>query len=209
MLEDGEFERVGGDRTLHVDVRLIAATNRDLREDVKTGRFREDLFYRLHVFPLTVPPLRKRKADIPALVETFARRFASTQRKRIERVPQAVLDELAAYDWPGNVRELENIIERAVIGSTDGTLRLAERLTASRAHGIDQDGYQGTLEEVERKYILEVLEMSRWRIEGNRAAAERLGLHPNTLRFRMRKLGIQRVSHASSNSMPMRSALPS
>jgi transcriptional regulator of acetoin/glycerol metabolism len=116
----------------------------------------------------------------------------------IDRVPQAVLDALMAYDWPGNIRELENIIERAAIGSTDGTLRLTERLTASTSQPAAGAGYQGTLQDFERRYILEVLEMSHWRIEGARAAAERLGLHPNTLRFRMRKLGIQRPTAASA-----------
>jgi chemotaxis protein methyltransferase CheR len=198
VLQDGEFERVGGDRTLRVNVRVIAATNRQLRDEVARGRFREDLYYRLHVFPLTVPPLRKRKDDIPALVHAFVRRFARAQCKAIDRVPQAVLDELRAYDWPGNIRELENIVERACIGSTDGTLRLAERLTASAAPPAAGAGYQGTLQDFERRYILEVLEMSRWRIEGDRAAAERLGMHPNTLRFRMRKLGIQRPGVGSA-----------
>jgi PAS domain S-box-containing protein len=201
VLQDGEFERVGGARTLRVDVRLIAATNRQLREEVQHGRFREDLYYRLHVFPLTVPPLRKRKEDLPALVDAFVRRFAREQRKVIDRVPQPVLDELSAYNWPGNIRELENIIERAVIDSGDGTLRLAERLTPASARVAIEDGYQGTLQDFERRYILQVLEMSHWRIEGERAAAQRLGLHPNTLRFRMRKLGIQRPS-AAPTSLP-------
>jgi formate hydrogenlyase transcriptional activator len=208
VLQDGEFERVGGDRTLRVNVRVIAATNRQLRDEVACGRFREDLYYRLHVFPLTVPPLRKRREDIPALVQAFVRRFARVQRKVIDRVPQAVLDELMAYDWPGNIRELENIVERAAIGSTEGTLRLAERLRASAAPPAPGAGYQGTLQEFERRYILEVLEMSRWRIEGDRAAAERLGMHPNTLRFRMRKLGIQRptVSSARISSLSVSEA---
>jgi PAS domain S-box-containing protein len=160
VLQDGEFERVGGARTLRVDVRLIAATNRQLREEVQHGRFREDLYYRLHVFPLTVPPLRKRKEDLPALVDAFVRRFAREQRKVIDRVPQPVLDELSAYNWPGNIRELENIIERAVIDSGDGTLRLAERLTPASARVAIEDGYQGTLQDFERRYILQVLEMS-------------------------------------------------
>jgi chemotaxis protein methyltransferase CheR len=193
VLQDGQFERVGGDRTLRVDVRLIAATNRHLHEEVLGGRFREDLYYRLHVFPVTVPPLRKRKGDIPALAEAFVRRFATEQHKTIDGMPPALIDELVAYDWPGNVRELENIIERAVIGTTDGPLRLTERLRAGGGVAVPgRDGYAGTLEDVERAYILRTLEASRWRIEGDRAAAERLGLHPNTLRFRMRKLGIQR-----------------
>jgi transcriptional regulator with GAF, ATPase, and Fis domain len=175
VLQDGEFERVGGDRTLRVNVRVIAATNRQLRDEVACGRFREDLYYRLHVFPLTVPPLRKRREDIPALVQAFVRRFARVQRKVIDRVPQAVLDELMAYDWPGNISELENIVERAATGSTDGRLRLAERLRAWAAPPAAGAGYQGTLQEFERRYILEVLGMCWWRIEGDRAAAERLG----------------------------------
>jgi chemotaxis protein methyltransferase CheR len=192
ILQDGQFERVGGERTLRVNVRVIAATNRELTQEVKRGRFREDLYYRLHVFPLTVPPLRKRKEDLPALVETFVRRFSREQRKTIDRIPQAVVDELVAYDWPGNVRELENVIERAVIGASDGTLRLAERLSDPPAALLASGPDESTLQDVARTYIVQILEMCRWRIEGERGAAERLGLHPNTLRFRMGKLGIRR-----------------
>jgi PAS domain S-box-containing protein len=195
VLQEGEVERIGGGGVRKVDVRVIAATNRNLEEDVRQGRFREDLFYRLNVFPLTVPPLRQRRDDIPLLVGGFVRRFASAHGKTITGIPQPVMDELVAHDWPGNVRELSNVLEQAVITSTDGTLRLRSRLTkATRADAAPegQPGDQGTLEDVERRYVLQVLGGSGWRIEGEGGAARRLGLHPNTLRNRMRKLGIQR-----------------
>ena len=193
VLQEGELERVGGDRTIRVDVRLIAATNRSLEQSVTSGEFRQDLFYRLHVYPITVPPLRKRRADIPLLVEAFVSRFGSSQGKRFEAIPQPVLDELMGYDWPGNVRELENVIQRAVITSRPPTLRLAAHLIPVKpGAGTDESGYRGTLEDVDREYIQTVLELCGWRIEGERGAAELLGLHPNTLRARMRKLGIRR-----------------
>jgi PAS domain S-box-containing protein len=195
VLQEGEVERLGGGGTRRVDVRVIAATNRDLEEEVRRGRFREDLIYRINVFPLTVPPLRQRRDDIPLLAETFVRRFASAHGKTITGIPQPVMDELATHDWPGNVRELSNVLEQAVITSTDGTLRLRSRLTkAARADAAPQGrpGDQGTLEDVERRYVLQVLGGCGWRIEGKGGAARRLGLHPNTLRNRMRKLGIER-----------------
>ena len=193
MLQEGQLERVGGDRTLQVNVRVIAATNRNLKREVDDGKFREDLYYRLHVYPITVPPLRKRRNDIPLLVSAFVKRFAVRQGKRIHEVPQPVMDELTRYDWPGNVRELENVIQRAVITCSDGTLRLAARLVPAKSTSHEpEDGYRGTLDEVDRSYVLQVLELAGWRIEGERGAAELLGLHPNTLRFRMRKLGIER-----------------
>jgi PAS domain S-box-containing protein len=192
VLQEGEIERVGGDRTIRVDVRIIAATNRNLKKEVESGAFREDLFYRLHVYPITIPPLRKRKEDIPILVNAFVARFAGPQGKQIREVPQPVLDELLSYDWPGNVRELENVIQRAVITSPGQTLRLAARLGPSLVSADSGNGYRGTLGDVERAYILGVLKLTNWRIEGDRGAAELLGIHPNTLRFRMRKLDIKR-----------------
>ena len=193
VIQEGELERVGGDATIRVDVRIIAATNRTLAEEVRQRRFREDLFYRLNVFPLTVPPLRQRREDIPLLVQAFAQRHAVAQGKPVDRIPQPVMEELLAYDWPGNVRELSNVIERAVITSTEGTLRLAAHLSAGAAPApaaTNREG--GTLREVEKAHIEQVLEETSWRIEGDGGAAERLGLHPNTLRHRLRKLGIKR-----------------
>ena len=197
VLEGGELERVGGEATIQVDVRVLAATNRNLKEEVDAGRFREDLFYRLHVYPITVPTLRQRKDDVLLLVNSFVRRLARAQGKQIDQIPQPVLDELVRYDWPGNVRELENVIERAVVTTRDNKLHLAAPLTPTAVPAVEDGApatYRGSLEHVERDYIGRVLELSDWRIEGNEGAAELLGLHPNTLRFRMRKLGIKRPS---------------
>jgi len=198
IIQDRHLERVGGDTTLQVDVRLIAATNRNLEEEVRAGRFREDLFYRLNVFPLTVPPLRQRREDIALLVEAFVKRFAAAQGKEIHSIPQPVVDELMAHDWRGNVRELANVIERAMITSSDGVLRLGARLSAEGPRPVTADGYRGTLAEVEREYVGQVLGGCSWRIEGEGGAAERLGLHPNTLRHRLRKLGLKRPAAASA-----------
>ena len=198
VLQEGEIERIGGGGVRKVDVRVMAATNRNLDEEVRQGRFREDLFYRLNVFPLTVPPLRQRRDDIPLLVKTFVRRFATAQGHPITEIPRPVMNELVAHDWPGNVRELSNLLEQAVITSTGGTLRLPSRLSgAARADAGEKSGTSGdgdgrTLEEVERDYMLEVLQACGWRIEGEGGAARRLGLHPNTLRNRMRKVGLHR-----------------
>jgi PAS domain S-box-containing protein len=202
VLQEGEIERIGGGGVRKVDVRVMAATNRTLVEEVRQGRFREDLFYRLNVFPLTVPPLRQRRDDIPLLVKTFVRRFAAAQGHPITEIPRPVMNELVAHDWPGNVRELSNLLEQAVITSTGGTLRLPSRLSgAARADAGERSGPSGdgdgrTLEEVERDYILEVLQACGWRIEGEGGAARRLGLHPNTLRNRMRKVGLRRPTGA-------------
>jgi transcriptional regulator with GAF, ATPase, and Fis domain len=192
VLQEGELERVGGDRTIKVDVRIIAATNRNLKEDLDQGRFREDLFYRLYVYPITVPTLAQRKDDIPLLVNAFVQRFTRAQGKQIKHIPQQVLDELADYSWPGNIRELENVIEQAVIAAKDQTLRLAARLRSGETDSEKQEVYQGSLEDVERDYIQRILVHAGWRIEGRGGAAELLKLHPNTLRFRMSKLGIER-----------------
>jgi formate hydrogenlyase transcriptional activator len=190
VLQDGELERIGGEGTIRVDVRVIAATNRRLKEEIEQGSFREDLFYRLHVYPITVPSLRQRKEDLPLLVNALVQRFARDQGKRIDDIPQPVIEELEGYDWPGNVRELENVIERAVITSRDNKLRLAAKLP--RPQKAHQEIYKGSLEDVERTYIRRILDHARWRIEGKVGTAELLKLHPNTLRFRMRKLGIER-----------------
>jgi transcriptional regulator with GAF, ATPase, and Fis domain len=187
VIEDGEFERLGGSRTIKVDVRVISATNRNLEEEVRKGRFREDLWYRLNVFPITVPPLRERKSDIPLLVDFFVDRISRRLGKSIESIPKSVMDALRDYHWPGNVRELENVIERAVIDSSGPKLRLVDELARARK---ELPTAQKTLDEVERDYIVRVLEQTHWKVSGKNGAAEILGLDRSTLRARMRKLGI-------------------
>jgi PAS domain S-box-containing protein len=195
VLQEGEIERVGGSQTISVDVRVIAATNRDLNGDMKAGRFREDLFYRVAVYPITVPPLRDRRGDIPPLVQHFAQHYAQQRGKRIDEVPAELMRRLQTYDWPGNVRELQNVIERAVLTSTGDVLKLAEPLqnaaidTAADAANEFGEGLR-TLDQVERRYIERVLASTRGKISGTGGAAEVLGLHANTLRYRMKKLGI-------------------
>jgi formate hydrogenlyase transcriptional activator len=191
VLQDGEFERLGSPQTIKVDVRVIAATNRDLAREVKEGRFREDLWYRLNVYPIQVPPLRERTEDIPLLTRYFVDRFAKRQGKVIETIPQGVVETLKAYGWPGNVRELENVIERAVISSDGPQLRLAERLDAlTRRQGLPSG--RKSLMEMERHHIEQTLAEAGGKIEGPGGAAELLALNPSTLRARMRKLGIRR-----------------
>jgi formate hydrogenlyase transcriptional activator len=188
VLQEGEFERVGGTCTLTVNVRVVAATHRDLAELCRQGRFRTDLFYRLHVFPIALPPLRERREDIPLLVRHFTQTYAAKLGKKITTIPERMMAALCDYAWPGNIRELEHIIERAVI-LTQG----AEIASVDGFHHLDtshEPSLFATLEEVERAHILKVLEATAWRISGERGAAQRLGLPPNTLRSRMEKLGI-------------------
>ncbi len=190
VLQEGEFERVGGTQTLKVDARVMAATNRDLKEEIAHGRFREDLYYRLHVFPITIPPLRERREDIPLLINHFVKKYGQRTGKRIETVSQNIIATLQAYDWPGNVRELENIIERAVIVSQGKQLKLDEGLP-----GRDLTEFESgivTLEEMERNYIRKILQMTNWRISGERGAAKILNVNASTLRSRMEKLGIKK-----------------
>jgi transcriptional regulator with GAF, ATPase, and Fis domain len=192
VLEHGEFERLGSSNTQKVNVRIVAATNRDLARAVADGEFREDLYYRLSVFPIRLPPLRDRRDDIPALVWFFIHKQQRLMHRHIETVPPDVMSALQRYSWPGNVRELENVIERALIHSSGDTLRLLDDLIEPAA--IPSPAEAATLSAVERKHIEEVLRECDWRINGVGNAAERLGLHPNTLRFRMKKLGIVRAS---------------
>jgi len=190
VLQEGEFERLGGTQTLKIDVRVIAATNSELEKAIEEGRFREDLYYRLNVFPIKVPPLREHREDIPLLVRHFVQKFGARKAKRIETVPQKVMDDLQAYPWPGNVRELENIIERAVIISPGSKLQLGDwPPAAGKPPGAAADLSLG---EVEKNHIIEVLEMTGWRVSGNKGAAKILGLKPTTLEARMKKLGIER-----------------
>jgi len=193
ILQHGEFERLGSSETIKVDVRIIAATNRNLKEEVKKGNFREDLYYRLNVFPLSLPPLRERKEDIAALAEAFVQRFAKKFGKRITTISPKVLNILQNYSWPGNVRELENVIERAVITTEGSALQLMDGLEDAQAVKA-ASAPRESLEERERNYIIDVLEETYWRIEGKNGAAVILGLHPDTLRSRMKKLGIRRPS---------------
>jgi len=183
-------ERVGGTRTFTVDVRVIAATNRDLEAECRNGRFRPDLFYRLNVFPITVPPLRERREDIPALVAHFVQKFATKLGKRIDRVPARLMAALAGYAWPGNVRELEHVVERAMIVSDGPELTVTDWLP--RPGATSSPTQVATLVDVERAHILDVLEATGWRVSGSGGAADLLGLPPTTLESRMKKLGIGR-----------------
>jgi transcriptional regulator with GAF, ATPase, and Fis domain len=190
VLQTGQFERVGSPKTTTVDVRIVAATNRVLSDEVKRNAFRGDLFYRLNVFPITLPPLRTRRGDIAPLAEHLLRAIAQRHHREFDPISPAVMAELEAYDWPGNVRELENVIERAVIVSQGRELRLAESLAASAF----VEPVAGTsLIEVERAHITAVLERCGWRIEGVRGGARALGLKPSTLRSLMQRLGIGRA----------------
>ncbi|MCF8106098.1 MAG: sigma 54-interacting transcriptional regulator, partial [Desulfohalobiaceae bacterium] len=187
VIENGEFERLGSSTTQKVDVRIISATNRNLAEEVRKDAFREDLWYRLNVFPITMPPLRDRLDDIPLLVNFYVHRISKRLGKVIEIIPSNVMDALIQYHWPGNVRELENVLERAVINSSGPKLRLVDEL---KNPAKDTTRSDKTLENVEREYIIEVLEQAQWKVSGKNSAAEILGLDRSTLRARMRKLNI-------------------
>lgn len=187
VIQENEFERLGGGKTIKVDVRIIAATNRNLKVEVEQGTFRQDLWYRLNVYPITMPPLRQRKEDIPLLVEHFVSSYARKFGKTITSVSPRTMQSLQDHLWPGNIRELANVIERAVIHSQGSVLMVTDRFESPVATSSRQ-----TLEEVERDYIIHTLEETGWRIEGKYGAARILGLNPSTLRTRMLKLGIQR-----------------
>ena len=189
VIQESEFERLGGTKTIKTDVRIIAATNRNLKVDVENGNFREDLWYRLNVYPITVPPLRQRKEDIPLLVEHFVNGYAKKFGKMITSISPRALQTFQTHSWPGNVRELANVIERAVIHAKGSVLHSIDRFEET----IEEPLFSAkTLEEVEREYIIRTLENTGWRIEGPHGAANILGLNPSTLRTRMIKLGIQR-----------------
>src|SRR5690606_18124181 len=208
VLQEREFERLGGTRTLHVDVRVIAATNRDLHAEVVAGRFRADLYFRLNVFPIALPPLRERRDDVPRLLAHFAQRTARKLGRRFDGIAPAFVERARACDWPGDIRELENLVERARILSNGGPLDGSEllvpvadasdatadptALAAPFAGPVCVPPGRDTLEDVERAHIRDVLERTRWRIEGELGAARALGLNPSTLRGRMRKLDIRR-----------------
>ncbi|NWJ40072.1 MAG: sigma 54-interacting transcriptional regulator [Geothrix sp.] len=191
VLQDGQYQRVGGTRTLQADVRVVAATNRDLAKEVAKGRFREDLWYRLNVFPISVPPLRQRKEDIPMLAQFFLDRFCQKLGRSPLDLPRSVVQALQAYGWPGNVRELQNLIEQAVLVSEGPMLRLPDRLGPAPSGPVGSGLLPG-LVEVERDHIIKVLDATSWKVEGAKGAADILGLAPSTLRSRMQKLGIER-----------------
>jgi formate hydrogenlyase transcriptional activator len=212
VLQEQEFEPVGSSRTVRVNVRIIAATNRNLEEAIKAGRFRSDLFYRLNVFPLYVPPLRERLSDIPQLVAFFLERFSKKFGKSVEAVSRSTMSLLESYAWPGNIRELQNLIERGVVLCQGPVLTLDPSLlptgnevsprtvtSAPIAHPMTAKG-SSSLEEVERQHIRAVLQQTGGVVEGHKGAATILNLHPNTLRSRMKKLGIKtkRSNHEMS-----------
>ena len=187
VLEEGRFERLGSTKSLQVNVRIIAATNRDLAQEVTARRFRKDLYYRLNVFPISIPPLRERLEDVPPLVWAFVKQYEKKMDKRIDRIPRKSMDALQRYAWPGNARELRNIVEHAMITSSDGTLRL--RLPHPASEEISTNG---SLEDVERLHILGILQKTGWRVTGKGGAAEILGMKRTTLQSKMKKLGIKR-----------------
>jgi formate hydrogenlyase transcriptional activator len=197
VLQEGEFERVGSSKTRRVDVRVIAATHVNLEEAVIAGRFRADLYYRLSVFPIPLPPLRERRDDIPQLVWFFIHRRQREFSRRITQIPDGVMQALQDHQWPGNVRELQNVIERAMIGSADGTLQLDGLLRAEQAVPRASD-CGDSLDAVQRYHIERVLRECGGRINGSGNAAVRLGVHPNTLRFRIKKLGVVSPGRATS-----------
>ena len=189
VIQHNEFERLGSSHTIKVDVRIVATTNRDLEDEIRKGRFRQDLYYRLNVFPITVPPLRLRKEDIPPMVQAFVERYSRKLGKHITSIQKETLQALQEYPWPGNVRELESIIERAMILCPGPVFQLTDRLDT---HSLPLSSTARTLEETERNQIHKILSETRWHIEGKDGAAAILGLNPSTLRARMHKLGIVR-----------------
>jgi formate hydrogenlyase transcriptional activator len=198
VLQEREFERVGGARTIRVDVRVIAASNRDLEKAMAEGSFRSDLYYRLNVFRIALPPLRERREDIPMLVRQMVMKYGGRIGKRIERVSQETIARLMAYPWPGNIRELENVIERAVILSPGSSLRIEDEVLPPPDPRAQGEAKALTLADMERSFILKTLDATGWVIDGPRGAAKILGLHANTLRGRLKKLGIRRRSHQRS-----------
>jgi formate hydrogenlyase transcriptional activator len=197
VLQEREFERLGSTRTKKVDIRVIAATHRDLEGMILEKQFRSDLFYRLNIVPVSLPPLRERPEDIPPLVRHFIRQFSRRTGKTINIIPPGTMDALRHYLWPGNIRELENVIERAMILSSGPVLRVSHEDLRTRVAPDQNADLVQTLEEVERNHILKTLKGTRWILSGPSGAAARLGLNRSTLHFRMKKLGIARSTDAS------------
>ena len=211
VLQEQEFEPLGSSKTIRVNVRIIAASNRNLDKAIHEGRFRADLYYRLNVLPIVLPPLRQRRSDIPLLTAFFVERYCRQLGKQVMGVAQDTMEALSRYDWPGNIRELQNVIERAVVLSRGSILKLGRDLlplsaeavtdgeTEVSSGGQSSDGETHSLEQVEKRHILEVLTQTKWVIEGANGAAKVLDLHPNTLRSRMKKLGLDRSSMKTSS----------
>lgn len=204
-LQEQEFERLGGGRTVRVNVRVVAATNQDLAQMVSARQFRADLYYRLNVIPIYLPPLRERSADIPALVEYFVRKFSARLNKPIEMIPEEVMEFLKYHDWPGNIRELQNFIERAVVLSP-GTVLRPTLTELKRMAKQEPEAATRTLATAERNHILEVLEQSNWMIGGQKGAAGRLGLPRTTLIYKMKKLGIEARRSPRRRAAPLEPA---
>jgi formate hydrogenlyase transcriptional activator len=191
VLQSGQFERVGGQTTIQVDTRIIAATNRNLEKEIQQGRFREDLFYRLNVFPITVPPLRKRNEDILDLINYFVAIMSKKYGKNVLQISKANMQRLIGHHWPGNIRELRNVIERSVLESDGNTLKLDWYFNADHAEAPENKQSKSLLN-LEKDYIEKILEECHWKINGESGAAEKLSMHPNTLRSKMKKLNISR-----------------
>jgi formate hydrogenlyase transcriptional activator len=189
VLQDGRFERLGGSRTIESDFRLVAATNQDLKAMVSEQRFRADLYYRINVFPITIPPLRERREDIPTLVRYFVQEFSTRMRKPIESIPVEVMTALVNYAWPGNIRELRNVLERSVIVTQGKRLRIPKDALDDSAQ--TPEGGVVPMAEAERRHIMEALAASKWVVGGPKGAAAMLGLKRSTLQSRMEKLGIR------------------
>lgn len=192
VLQEREFERLGGSKTFHTNVRLIAATNRDLASMVEAGKFRADLFYRLNVFPLHIPSLRERPEDVPLLVRHFTRHFSRALNKQIDTISSQAMNALTRHAWPGNIRELQNVIERAVILSSGPVLNVPLADLKFNGNGKGATHGSDTLEEVEKRHILSILEQTNWVLSGPKGAPARLGVKRSTLQFRLQKLGISR-----------------
>jgi formate hydrogenlyase transcriptional activator len=194
VLQEQEFERLGSARTIRVDVRLVTATNADLAQKVAENQFRSDLYYRINVFPIVIPPLRERREDIPLLVRYFAQKYARRMKRPIETIPVKAMTALTEYRWPGNVRELENFVERAVILSRGSELELPLAELKQRSNSGPAVSISGfaTLEHAEKEHIVRALGETHWVIGGPAGAAVRLGMKRTTLQSRMRKLGITR-----------------
>ena len=192
VIQDGEFERLGSPVTRTVDIRIITATNRVLKKEIKEGRFREDLYFRLNVYPIMVGPLREKKDDIPVLVNYFVKKLSKRVGKEIEKIPERTMNILMNYSWPGNIRELENVIERAMITSKGKTLRLPDKLPEPES--VNKNLSRLSLYEMERNYIMEILEETYWKVNGKDGAARILDMHPETLRSKIKKLNINKPS---------------
>lgn len=199
VLQDHEFERLGSNRTLKVDMRLVAATNRNLTDRVAENQFRSDLYYRLSVFPIVLPPLRERKEDIPLLVRYFVRQFSLRMERHIESIPKGTMEALLQWHWPGNVRELENLMERSVILSEGGVLRVPLSELRAPAGAVVSDGPNQSLDSAERQHILRVLRETHGQISGPNGAAKRLGLKRTTLQSKMQRLAITRRDYSDSS----------